>query len=71
MAYGEIQTASTMNGTVAVYQQQQPNRSMETVSLTRLIEFSIQRTYHELTILTELLPRKRLVLISLKLIKKF
>ena len=39
-------------------QQQQQNRSMDTVSLSRLIEFSIQRTYHELTVLTELLPRK-------------
>lgn len=48
----------TMNGTIAVYQQPQ-NRSMETVSLSLLIEFGIQRTYHELTILTELLPRKR------------
>ena len=56
MTYSEMQT---MNGTIAVYQQQQQNRSMETVSLSRLIEFGIQRTYHELTILTELLPRKR------------
>ena len=44
----------TMNGTMAMYQ----NRSMETVKLSQLIEFSIQRTYHELTVLTELLPRK-------------
>ncbi|KAI3476157.1 hypothetical protein L1887_62313 [Cichorium endivia] len=55
MAYGEMQI---MNGAMQVYQQQQQNRSMETVSLSRLIEFSIQRTYHELTVLTELLPRK-------------
>ena len=53
MAYGEMQI--TMNGTMQMYQ----NRSnMETVSLSRLIEFGIQRTYHELTVLTELLPRK-------------
>ena len=56
MAYGEMQM---MNGAMQAYpQQQQQNRSMETVSLSRLIEFSIQRTYHELTVLTELLPRK-------------
>jgi mediator of RNA polymerase II transcription subunit 14 len=52
MVYGDTQT---MNGTMAVYQQ---NRPIETVSLSRLIDFSIQRTYHELVVLTELLPRK-------------
>lgn len=33
-------------------------QSSPTVPLSRLIEFAVQRTYHELTVLADLLPRK-------------
>ncbi|XP_054168688.1 mediator of RNA polymerase II transcription subunit 14-like [Oppia nitens] len=33
-------------------------QSTPTVSMSRLIEFAIQKTYHELTVLADLLPRK-------------
>ncbi|KFM63332.1 Mediator of RNA polymerase II transcription subunit 14, partial [Stegodyphus mimosarum] len=36
----------------------QPAQASNTISLARLIDFILQRTYHELTVLAELLPRK-------------
>lgn len=37
---------------------QPPTALVPTVSLGRLIDFAVQRTYHDLSVLTELLPRK-------------
>ena len=39
-------------------QQQQHHHQPGQISLSVLIEMIVQRTYHELTILAELLPRK-------------
>ncbi|RWS16530.1 Mediator of RNA polymerase II transcription subunit 14-like protein [Dinothrombium tinctorium] len=47
MAFGE---------TINAVQTLQNRQLVGTVSLARLIDFSIQRTYHELIVLTELLP---------------